>query len=147
MDVEDRPGRPFRCRPIQPEDAEPLQQAYAPMEQLDRRAPWVAPIATLSDAAAGEILAGRRLLGDVVVRSGEFSVSWRCDPQGRGPGRRPMQALPDEADARGFETVRGSTLAENAKMPALARELGLVIRRDPDDVELVAATRTRPRAG
>ena len=52
----------------------------------------------------------------------------------------------DEADARGFEVVWGTILADNTAMVRLARRPGFAIERDPDDFQLVTATRTRPAA-
>ena len=167
--ITDRDGRSYRLRPIRPDDARPLQRAYARMDMRDRRARLFAPIPALSDEFAeqfctiderrefcfvlesddepGELLGGCRLMGDEPARVGEYSVSLRSDMKGRGLGRRLMEVLLAEADARGFETVCGTILADNAAMIALVRELGFKVKRDPDDWQLVQATRERPAAG
>jgi acetyltransferase len=167
--ITDREGRSYRMRSIRPDDARPLQHAYARMDLRDRRARLFAPISALSDEFAeqfctiderrefcfvlesddepGELLGGCRLMGDEAARVGEYSVSLRSDMKGRGLGRRLMEILLAEADARGFETVYGTILADNAPMIALVRELGFEVKRDPDDWQLVQATRKRPAAG
>jgi acetyltransferase len=166
--ISDRQGRRYRLRPIRPDDADAVQRAYARMDTRDRRARLFAPIPALSDdfaerfctidearefcfvlesdAEPGELLGGCRLMGDAAARNGEFSVSLRSDLKGRGLGRRLMEVLLDEADARGFEVVWGTILADNTAMVRLARRLGFAIERDPDDFQLVTATRTRPAA-
>ncbi|NBB70692.1 MAG: GNAT family N-acetyltransferase [Alphaproteobacteria bacterium] len=163
--ITDREGRRYRLRPIRPDDADALQRAYDRMDLRDRRARLFAPIPALSDAFAeqfctidesrefcfvlesddepGELLGGCRLMGDAAARVGEYSVSLRSDLKGRGLGRRLMEILLAEADARGFETVYGIILADNAAMIALVRQLGFDVERDPDDWQLVRATRQR----
>ncbi len=167
--ITDRDGRRYRLRPIRPDDAAALQRAYERMDMRDRRARLFAPIPALSDAFAeqfctidearefcfvlesddepGELLGGCRLMGDAAARGGEYSVSLRSDLKGRGLGRRLMEILLAEADARGFETVYGTILADNAAMIALVRELGFEVKRDPDDWQLVQATRERAASG
>jgi len=167
--ITDREGRRYRLRPIRPDDADALQRAYDRMDMRDRRARLFAPIPALSDDFAerfctidearefcfvlesddepGELLGGCRLMGDAAARVGEYSVSLRSDLKGRGLGRRLMEVLLAEADARSFETVYGIILGDNAAMIALVRELGFDVRRDPDDWQLVQATRRRPASG
>lgn len=168
-EITDRDGRRYRLRPIRPDDAAALQRAYARMDLRDRRARLFAPIPALSDAFAqqfctidetrefcfvlesddepGELLGGCRLMGSADGESGEFSVSLRSDLKGRGLGRRLMEVLVDEAEARGVATVYGTVLAENAAMLALARELGFRTARDPDDFQLIQAVRSTAAAG
>ena len=82
-------------------------------------------------------------MGDAVARGGEPSVSLRSDLRVGGLCRRLMEVLPAEADARGFETVYGISLADNAALTAPIRQLGVDVERDPDDRPRGQATRQR----
>jgi acetyltransferase len=153
-------------RPIRPDDAPALQRAYAKMDARDKRARLFASVPALTDQVAaqfctigearelclvleaddqpGEILGGGRLMGEPSGRAAEFAISLRSDLKGRGLGRVLLTTLLDLAPTMGFEVIRGSILADNAAMLALAEKLGFHVRRDPDDSSLVKAELVLP---
>ncbi len=159
--ITDRDGRVYRLRPIRPADAPALQRAFAKMDADDRRARLFAPTKELSDAMAlafctiedpddlcvvlesdafaGELLGGYRLMADPSGDGAEFAVSLQSHLQGRGLGRALMERLLEAARERGVARVWGTILADNAPMVQLARKLGFAISRDPDDPQLVKA--------
>lgn len=70
-------------------------------------------------------------------RTCEFAIVVADDCQGRGLARELMQSLIDAARDRGLHLMTGVCLRENERMQRLARALGFVSTRDPDEPDLV----------
>lgn len=73
------------------------------------------------------------LIADPDNASGEFALLVRPDHAGLGLGRQLLAALVEHARRRGMGRVWGVVLADNAAMLGLARSMGFVRQRDPDD--------------
>jgi len=63
--------------------------------------------------------------------AGEFAIVVRSDLKGKGLGRLLMARLLDYCRARGLALVRGSALAGNMDMLALARAFGFQLTPEP----------------
>lgn len=74
-------------------------------------------------------------------RSCEFALVVADVWQGRGIGRRMLQKLLAVAQTRGVARIFGDTLATNRGMLELARALGFLLARHPDEPYLTRMTR------
>jgi acetyltransferase len=74
-------------------------------------------------------------------RRAEFAATIRSDQQGRGLGRLALERVLDHAGRHGVEEVWGTILADNQAMQGLAADLGLTLRRDPDEPDAVIASK------
>lgn len=156
---------PLVLRPIRPEDA-PAHQAFfhaltpedvhfrmfglmreLPPAQLARftqidYAREMAFIATRRSEQGDETLGVARASIDPDNTVAEFAIVVRSDLKGRGLGRLLMDCLLDFCRERGLAQVRGSALAGNVGMHALARACGFQLLPVPDGtVEMVLALR------
>lgn len=80
-------------------------------------------------------------------RSCEFALVIADAWQGRGIGRRMLRKLVTVAAARGVKRIYGDTLATNRSMLGLAKALGFVLARHPDEAHLTRVTRELARRG
>ncbi len=85
-------------------------------------------LALVAEAADGALLGVGRLIHDPDGAGGEFALMVRSDAQGRGLGRRLLQALVEAAAARGLTEVWGDVAAGNDRMLATARALGFGVQ-------------------
>jgi acetyltransferase len=140
-------GQPITVRPIRPED-EARHRAF--LERLDpedirlrifysRRSIEHSELARLTQIdyeremafividAAGDTLAVVRGVTDPDNISAEFGIVVRSDLKGGGLGERLMHKLIDYHRSRGTQVLTADVLAENARMLALARDLGFSV--------------------
>ena len=156
-------GQRFRLRPIRPEDAAALQRGFKRLSADDVRRRFFAPVAELTPevaarlsqidydrelvlviedpASPGDLLGGARIAMDPDRRRAEFAATIRTDQQGRGLGRLALERVLEHARRRGVEEVWGTILADNQAMQGLATDLGLTLRRDPDEPDVVIASK------
>lgn len=163
-DLELADGTNVVIRPIRPEDAEieqtfvrnlsPRSKYFRFMQSLRELTPEMLVRFTQLDYdrelafIAVEKKDGREV--EVAVarygmnpdgESCEFAVVVADAWQGRGLGTRMMTLLMQAARARGFKTMEGQVLADNAAMLDLVRELGFATRPDPENPGVYLVTR------
>ncbi len=154
--IHGKDGRDYRLRPIAVTDAPSLIRGYNAMSPRERwfRLLHAVPEMTPEAAAAfcqpdpeldiclviegqgelaGEILGGARITGAPNRTDGEFSVSMRPEGQGLGLARQALQTVLDAAAEAGYRRIYGFVSAKNDGMRQLAKRLGFITRRDPDD--------------
>jgi len=143
--VTDRAGKPYRVRPIRPDDAQRLQDAVAACSPEDVRLRFFSSLLRLPDMLAkrltqidydremafvaedptSDTLAGVvRLSFDPDHQRGEFAVIVRTDLKGSGLGFALMHAIIAYARAQKAKQVFGDVLAENERMLKMCEELG-----------------------
>jgi acetyltransferase len=148
-------------RPVRPEDEGLVRAFFDRVSPEDLRLRFFAPVKDLSaafiarltqldyaranafvaiDEATGEMIGGVRLHADANYETGEFAILLRSDLKGRGLGWKLMQHIIDYARAEGLKRIQGQILRENAVMIRMCKELGFVIKDDPDDPNLCVAT-------
>ena len=81
-----------------------------------------------------------RLTADADYVRGEYAVLVRSDLKGKGIGLALMKHLIAYAKAEGLSVIEGEVLSENAQMLDMCRQLGFVVRVDPDDYNLCHVT-------
>ncbi|MCE4536506.1 GNAT family N-acetyltransferase [Pelomonas sp. P7] len=91
----------------------------------------------------GAIVADARFVADP-ARTGaaEFALAVADAWQGRGLGRRLMAHLITEARRQGLRELSGDVLADNRRMLALLRDLGVRLLGHPDGPQLIRAEMT-----
>lgn len=98
---------------------------------------WVVELAT---PAGPVVIADARYVCDPEQPTvAEFALAVADDWQGRGLGRRLVAHLIAEARRHGVRELFGDVLAENRRMLALMREIGMKLRPHPDGAMLVRA--------
>jgi acetyltransferase len=137
-------GGTLQVRPIGPDDAAALRAMIERADPADVRfrfhaavrvvpGSWIDRLThidydcemALIGIEGGEILAVARMALDPGGESAEFALAVRTDQQRRGIGRGMMRLLLDYARGRGVSRVWGMVETDNAKMLAMARELGM----------------------
>ncbi len=160
-----RDGAGIRIRPVRPEDEPLLQDILAHMTPLDVRRRFLVPMkemphslgARLSqidydremaliafpDAAdaADAALGVARYAADPDNRCAEFAIALRSDWKGRGLGYLLLRRLLDVARERGVGEIFGDIAPGNEPMLALCNALGFVVARNPDDTQLLRASK------
>lgn len=87
----------------------------------------------------------RRVAGLTPGAMAEFSVSLRPEAHGLGLAHHALGAVIEIARARGCAGVWGEIAKQNDSMLGLARQLGMSLRRDPEDWNLrIAELRFAP---
>jgi acetyltransferase len=142
-------------RPIRPEDATALADLLARVTPEDSRLRFFVPlprleprqlarmtqidydremafIATRQDQGGEETLAVVRAVADPDRTQAEFAILVRSDLKGRGLGALLMRKLIRYCRERGIGELVGDVLASNARMLALARDLGCGIESGAD---------------
>lgn len=172
----DARGERLLVRPIRPEDAEahgvlfrslsPEDIRYRffnmlrelPAEQVarmtqvdyDREMAFVAVREGVGREEAGETVGVARLVREPGTDGGEFAVVVGPGMKGRGVARHLMERLAEWGREQGMSVMTGQVLAENAPMLAFMRRIGAVIRRLPDEhdvVEAVISLGVKPEVG
>jgi acetyltransferase len=142
--IQDREGKTYGLRPIQPEDAAALQKTVAATDPEDIRMRFFSGLRELPDALAkrltqidydremalvlelpdGAIGGVVRLSLDPDHQRGEYAVIVRTDLKGRGLGYAMMKQITDYARSLGVKQVFGDVLVENTRMLEMADEFG-----------------------
>lgn len=159
-------GQPLAIRPIRPQDAprlsamidqstaedvrlrfasgfRPLPQGWAArLSQID----YDREMALVSEHPDGDILGVGRLIADPEGETAEFALMVRSDWQQRGLGTRLLRCVLDHAGRRGIRVVWGDVARDNARMLALAKELGFR-RAATEDLSRVKVVRELGAAG
>lgn len=119
--------RRFLCAVHRP--ADPTQ--FLRWTQLDyaRDMTIIAVLPVEPGAVDGPMVAEARLAADPDGVNAEFAVAVRSDMQQRGLGALMLRQTIDYARSSGIERLRGTTLADNAAMLALARACGFTVER------------------
>lgn len=148
-------------RPIRPEDSPAHQEFFHALSQEDvhfrmfglmRELPEaqlarftqidyareMAFIATRPKDGHDETLGVVRVAIDPDGTEGEFAIVVRSDLKGKGLGTLLMGCLLDYCRARGLGLVRGTALADNVRMHALARRCGFETRSAADGSVLMS---------
>ncbi|WP_020653172.1 bifunctional acetate--CoA ligase family protein/GNAT family N-acetyltransferase [Massilia niastensis] len=155
---------PVTVRPIRPEDAEAHvaffhaltaedihMRMFASMHDLSPQqlarftqidyAREMAFIATRrGQDGRDETLGVARVVVDPDNIDGEFAVAVRSDLKGRGLGRLLMGCLVDYCIERGLAVLHGVALRENARMHALARDMGFEVHPEADGMVVMRRT-------
>ncbi|SFU99044.1 bifunctional acetate--CoA ligase family protein/GNAT family N-acetyltransferase [Pseudoduganella namucuonensis] len=153
-------GQDLLVRPIRPEDGAAHQAFFAALTPEDVHfrmfgalreltpaqlarftqidyAREMAFIATRTGAGGqAETLGVARVVADPDNIRGEFAVTVRSDLKGRGLGRLLLARLLEYCRAEGLCELRGTALPDNARMLALARELGFSVAAGDDAAEM-----------
>ncbi len=74
-----------------------------------------------------------RFFADPDYEKAEYAVLVRSDLKGLGLGWILMQHLITYAKAEGLKEIYGTVLCENVNMLKMCRELGFIVRRNPED--------------
>ena len=150
-------------RPIRPEDATALAEAFHRLPEEDVRFRFFSPLKTLSPAMvarltqidydremafiairgageAEEILGVSRLIRATGVgEEAEFAIILGREVKGQGLARHLMDRLFDWAREVGIRRIIGHVLADNAPMLGFVRALGFTLRRAPGEEDVVEA--------
>jgi acetyltransferase len=151
-------------RPVRPADAKALQDFVRRLSDHSRYLRFFRPLRALppgllqrlieADGATAQVLVavsgeaiGARIVGLAQTaleddHSGEFALVVADDWQGRGLGRRLLEALLGAAQAAGAERIWGDVMIENRAMLGLARSLGFSVSRSPLDATARRVRRT-----
>ena len=105
------------------------------LTNIDRRNE-IALVATVGIGRDEKQVGVVRLIRDGTGLDCEFAIVVADDWQGRGLGRRLIEALIGEARHAGYRTMWGLAFAHNARMLALGRKLGFEVQPQPDDATL-----------
>ena len=92
------------------------------------------------DESTCEPLGVVRIHGAASQDFGEYAVLLRSDLKGHGLGWALMELMIAYAKAMGLIQVRGRVLQHNAAMLKMCRELGFIVRFDPQDRSLCDVT-------
>jgi acetyltransferase len=141
-------------RPIRPEDevlygrffametADDLcRRFFAPVKEFSHkfisgftRVDYVKAMAFIAlDEATGEMLGVARLHATTDPHCGEYAILIRSDLKSHGLGWQLMQMIIAYARTKEYRCIEGQVLHENMPMVDMCRELGFVIRTDPDE--------------
>jgi len=92
------------------------------------------------DEASGDILGVVRVHADPAGETGEYAILLRSDLKGRGLGWALMQMIIEYGKSEGLTQIIGRILQENSVMLKMCRELGFVVKTDPEDRGLCDVT-------
>lgn len=151
-----RDGRAVIVRPVRTGDEAALRAFFAALSEETRRLRFQHFTGAMTDAlmhfythidydrhmafvceADGGIVGDARYVANPNTRSCELGIVVADDWHHTGVAQLLMHALVRAAQARGFETMEGVVLAENADMLDFVRELSFDARRSDEDPTLV----------
>ena len=168
-DVALEDARPYRLRPIRPEDEPALRRAFnrlspetirmrffsplkhfshalaAQLTQIDYDREMAFVLADVGPAGPSDIYGVVRLSADPNGERGEFAIVVADAMTRRGLGRLLMQRIIDYAASRGIVEIFGLVLAENEVMLDLCRHLGFRIEPALDVVGVLRVSRASLR--
>lgn len=161
-----RDGRQVGLRPIRPDDADEIVQAFERLSADSRYARFMQHKKQLDDAALQRGVQPRPgqdhvLVATVPAPDGidivgaaqyvgtapqthdtcEFAITIAEDWRGTGLARVLMTQLMAHARHDGYGSIEGWVMADNAPMLALAQRLGFQVEPVPDDSTLVRVVR------
>ena len=151
-------GETVDIRPIRPEDAEahtalvgrltPDDIRYRffsmlrelPPEQIARmtQIDYDREMAIIA-ARGGETLGVARLVRDADGEEAEFAILVDPALKGTGLGRHLMEQIIAWGRSQRLQTITGQILSDNTRMLAFIRRLGFVVKRIPDEPDVVEA--------
>jgi acetyltransferase len=155
-----REGERLLIRPIRPEDAAALDEAFRQVPEEDVRFRFFSPLKALSPAmvarltqidydremafvaqgGAEQILGVARLIRDPGAEGeAEFAIIVARAMKGQGLARHLMERLFDWARREGIRRIIGQVLADNAPMLGFVRALGFTLRHPPGEEDVVEA--------
>jgi acetyltransferase len=150
-------------RPVRPEDEPLYGPFFAGVTAQDLRMRFFAPVKEFTHAfiarltqidyaramafmaieeSSGQLIGVVRLHADANYDTGEFAILVRSDLKGHGVGWLLMQMIIEYAHAEGIRTIEGQILRENTSMLTMCRELGFLIKDDPNDPSICIAKLT-----
>jgi acetyltransferase len=156
----DAHGERLTIRPIRPEDAAQHAAFFTRQSPEDIRYRFFTAMRELSPEmiarltqidydremafvavreTTGETVGVARLVAEADGASGEFAVIVQPDMKGKGLASRLMRRLIDWAHTSGMHEVVGQVLADNTPMLAFVRHLGFVLRRLPEEPDVMEA--------
>jgi acetyltransferase len=114
-----------------------LRRLVAPDAQRE-----IVAIATINDGAEEHCVGEAHSAAvDDAPHTHEFALSVADDRRRRGLGSALLERLLCQARRGGVRWLRGDVLRENLPMLALARRLGFMVKRHPDDATLLRVQR------
>ncbi|MBL6456947.1 GNAT family N-acetyltransferase [Belnapia sp. T6] len=154
-----RSGEVLEIRPIRPEDAAALAEAFRRLDPEDIRRRFFSPLKELSPVltarltqidydremafvgctADGAIQGVARLIRDPMAPAAEFAVIVAKAMKGQGLGRHLMERLFEWGREAGVTEIAGQVLTENRPMLEFVRRLGFSLRRSPEEEEVMEA--------
>lgn len=151
-----RDGRAVLVRPVRADDEALLGEFFAALSEGTRRLRFQRFTGALTEGlmhfythidydrhmafvceAGGRIVGDARYVANPHTRSCELGIVIADDWHHSGVAQLLMHALTRAAQARGFETMEGLVLAENADMLDFVRELGFEVHASQEDATLV----------
>lgn len=166
-----RDGRQVGLRPIRPEDADEIVQAFDRLSADSRYARFMQHKKQLDEAALQRGVQPRpgqdfALVATVPAPDGidivgaaqyvgagphendscEFAVTLAEGWRGSGLASILMTRLMDHAHADGYRAIEGWVMADNTPMLGLAQRLGFSVEPVPDDSSLVRVVRPLPHS-
>lgn len=131
-------GRTVLIRPVRPDDAERESAFLARLSERARRMRF--PYRGAPDP--GLVMVGEaRYVAHADGRGCELGIVVADGWHHSGLAQRLMEALIDAARTRGFETMEGTVLRENADMLEFSRALGFRVDDAPEDAAAVRIIR------
>ncbi len=154
-------GTTILVRPVRPEDEPMFHAFFAQVTMEDLRLRFFAPVKEFShlfvarltqldyaramalaaiDRRTGDLLGAVRLHADAEYETGEYAILVRSDLKGRGLGWKLMELIIEYARSEGLKKIEGQVLRENTVMLTMCKQLGFLVRSDPQDASLALVT-------
>ncbi|MGD1886695.1 MAG: bifunctional acetate--CoA ligase family protein/GNAT family N-acetyltransferase [Cohaesibacteraceae bacterium] len=157
--LELKSGDTVFVRPVRPEDEPAFELFFSKTTQEDLRLRFFSYVRDFShkfiarltqidyarDMAfgafdpSGELIGVVRLHADPEREAGEYAILLRSDLKGQGLGWALMQLVIEYGKSERFRRIKGQVLAENTTMLEMCKALGFVLKRDPDEREIMLA--------
>lgn len=153
-------GREVAIRPVREDDERALLAFFTALSPATRRLRFQRFTGALGEALMrfytridydrhmafvcehdGRIVGDARYVANPGTRSCELGIVVADDWHHSGIAQLLMEALVRAARERGFETLEGLVLADNADMLDFVRELGFAVEEMPAEPELVRVTK------
>src|SRR5205814_9514372 len=89
------------------------------------------------DGITNEVVGVVRIHSDSIYETGEYAILLRSDLKGRGLGWALMHLIIEYAKSEGLKAISGEVLAENCVMLEMCRNLGLEVKADPGEHDIL----------